>query len=516
MTKVARRSVRALSIGIALAFLSCATADAGTYVINTCNVPGRATSSITPWYWEAGANLTPVDACARGGGFVFYFPGPLSMPRGAASALTLALPANTPISIRRVRLWVVARLAGAGSAFFVGTNSGAPDGQITNSDLFGPPGGDTLTTPHETALLPLGTNVFRVLLYCSQSSPDDCFPSSRSALEILGAEVTLIESTAPAVSLVGGTVLNDDSHELTRSVRYTAADDQSGIAKVEVLVDNAVALKRDLVAECSYADYAACPKTRSEDLTVNTADLASGTHRVKLRVTDAAGNTADSATQVMTVNKRASSGAPAAAGGSLTASFAGTARRTKTVGYRARTKVQGRLQNASGEAVARAPIGLVETVAGQPERVTDAVATTGADGSFVFRLRRGPSRRLRVRYQSPGENRPLTSSALRLKVRAATTLAVVLRGVRVRFKGRLASRNIPKAGVIVLMQGRRRGGAWQSFATRRVRRAGTFSGTYRLRVRRPGVSLQFRAVVMKARGYPYESGISRIVTRTVR
>ena len=67
----------------------------------------------------------------------------------------------------------------------------------------------------------------------------------------------------------------------------------------------------------------------------------------------------------------------------------------------------------------------------------------------------------------------------------------------------------------LLLQGRRKGGAWQSFATRRVGRRGQFSGSYRLRVRRPGVALQFRAVITQTRGYPYSAGTSATVTRIV-
>lgn len=493
-------------------------ASAGTYLMNTCNVPGRPVAPLAPWYWEAAANVSPVDSCAQGGGFVFYLGGVLAIPRGAASALTISLPASSPISIRRVRLWTVGRLAGTGSALFVGTNSGVPDGQVTNSDLFGPPGGETLAAPHVTQLLPLGTNVFRVLLYCSQSSPDDCLPSSRSVLEIIGAEVTLLESVPPSVAVTGGT-LGEGDQSGTRTVRYNALDDQSGVELVELLVDNAVAAKHDFAGACPRSGLAACPASRSDDLAIDTATLTNGSHRIRLRVTDAAGNSAESPVRTAHVNNH---GAPAAnanasvagRGGRLTASFAGTSKRTFTVSYGARPTVKGRLTDASGRAMTKAAIVVAEKVPGDAMSNTP-VDKTDDDGRFAFRLRRhGASRTVRVQHASGGEL--VAASPLRLRVRASARLAIALSGVRVRYRGEVVTARIPRRGLVVQMQGRRRGGAWQAFASRRVGRTGRFTGTYRLRVRRPGVVLQFRAVVSKARGYPYESGTSSIVARKVR
>ena len=451
------------------------------------------------------------------------------MPRGAASALTMAVPSNGPISIRRVRLWVVGRLAGTGSALFVGTNAGAPDGHVTNSDLFGPPGGDTLATPHTTPLLPLGTNVSRVMLYCSQSSPEDCYPYGRSVLEVVGAEVTLLESVSPSVGALGGSLVSGDTQSGTRILKYSAVDDQSGVEAVEVLVDGTVATRRDFGPECPRADYAACVKTRSEDLAIDTRTIGNGSHKLRLRVTDAAGNATDSPAQQIEVSNQpgaagagagpgsgGSAAAPPLRGGHVTASFAATSKRTLTASYSGRPKVTGRLRDTDGRPVAKAPLTVVEQVAGQQVKITP-IGLTGVDGKFAFRLkRRGGSRTVRVQYQSADGGKPLMSAPLRLKVRAAASLTVALSGIRVRYQGRVVSHGIPARGVVVQMQGRRRGGAWQPFASRRVGKSGRFAGSYRLRVRRPGVTLQFRAIITEARGYPYETGTSATVTRRVR
>ena len=59
------------------------------------------------------------------------------------------------------------------------------------------------------------------------------------------------------------------------------------------------------------------------------------------------------------------------------------------------------------------------------------------------------------------------------------------------------------------MEGRSPGSAWTQFKSLRTDSKGRFSGTYRLRVRRPGVVLKIRAVVPSENGYGYVSSRSR-------
>jgi hypothetical protein len=86
----------------------------------------------------------------------------------------------------------------------------------------------------------------------------------------------------------------------------------------------------------------------------------------------------------------------------------------------------------------------------------------------------------------------------------------------VRFSSRVLSGPIAKRGKRVLMEGRSPGSAWTRFKSFRTDRNGRFSGTYRLRVRRPGVVLKIRAVVPSEHGYGYVSSRSRSVSLRVR
>jgi hypothetical protein len=102
-----------------------------------------------------------------------------------------------------------------------------------------------------------------------------------------------------------------------------------------------------------------------------------------------------------------------------------------------------------------------------------------------------------------------------LRVRASASLRVALKGIVVRYRGRVLSKPLPRRGKLVEIQGRAPGAGWKTFATRRADRRGGFAGTYRLRIRRPGVRLQFRVRVPAENGYPFVAHAGRAVTRIV-
>ncbi len=108
------------------------------------------------------------------------------------------------------------------------------------------------------------------------------------------------------------------------------------------------------------------------------------------------------------------------------------------------------------------------------------------------------------------------SPVLRLRVRSGCSLRASLDGVVMRFSGRVRGAPIPRGGKRVRMEGRAPGSAWKSFSNFRTDLRGRFSGTYRLRVHRPGVLLKVRLVAPREDGYPYESSRSGAVRLRVR
>lgn len=481
------------------------TAKAGTYTMRSCNVPGSKKAPVGPWKWEYAYHSVGFDDCSGGGGFGITFPNYLAMTRVSTAALRLERPTAGPrsaIALRQVRLWLSARLAGTGSFLYVVTTTSSPAG-LTQTDVASPPGGNTLGNPLVSPVLPADTTAYRVVLACSGSSGSDCYPTSRRPLEIHGAEVVLEEGIAPMGSVAGGTLLADGSQSGARSVTYVAQDNESGVARVEALLGDSVVGVRDFGPECGYVEFAACPPRSSDDLVVDTRGVPDGVYPLRLRVTDAAGNRAiaQSAASIRIANRSAPK---------LAAQFVTTHRETLTASYGTRVAVRGRLTDAAGLPIRNAHISVQERQVSARSAGPTRQTRTDSDGRWRYKLRRHVSSRdLYFRYGA-------ASKTLRLRVKAAAALRVSLRGTLVRYGGRIVSGPLPRRGLPVFVQGRAKGGGWQTFATRHTNRRGRFSGRYRLRVRRPGVTLQFRVGVRPTRGYPYVPGSSATRSRIVR
>jgi hypothetical protein len=488
---------------------SSESASAGTYVIRTCDVPGDINRPIGPWRPIGNGSIFGSDNCVGGGGFGLNSG---AMPAGAQALVQAETPQTT--NIRQVRLWLVARLAGTGSTMVLATSSGNATSATPAQGIFQSPGGDTLSAPYVSGQLAPGTQVFQVLLLCSFEAAN-CVPAATNILEVRGTELTLEEGSAPTASIDGGELLAPGSQTGIRALTYSAADQQSGVARVSALVGKTVVATADFAAECAYDNLAACPQTRSGSIAVDTRKVPDGLYPVSLLVTDAAGNqqTVQSPTAIQVSNGAA--GAPNAPAGStvpasarVIASFAANRRATLLVGYGRRAVIRGRLVGAGGDPIGGASLDAEQRPASGAGAVRSAPVTTGADGAFSLSLGRGPSRTVLLTYGG-------ATKRLKLRVKASATLGVSLRGVLVRYHGRVLSTPLPNKGKIVEVQGRAPGAGWRTFAQRRTNASGEYSGTYRLKVRRPGVRLKFRVHVTTQTGYPFVSHVGKTVIRTV-
>lgn len=483
----------------AIALSVADSASAGTYVIRNCNVPGEARRAIGPWHWDpnAGGNTFGHDECAAGGGFGINAG---TMPWGFITGVTMET-AGTGVAVRRVKLWLVAKLRSTGSQLFSVVENGNAT-SATPVDLFTTPGGSTLASPYVSPLLPADTTNYLVLVACSGGTGEPCTALDSDVLNIHGVETTLEETAAPTGSIDGGDLLAGGPQSGTRSLLYAAGDLESGVARVSAIVGNTVAGSLDFTGDCAYAALAACPRTRNGSIPVDTRKLPDGIYPVSLRVIDAAGNdrTVQTPTAIQVANGLTSTAAPSSPGGglngaSLTALFAANRGTTLTVGYRRKAVIRGRLQSEDGQTIGGARIDV--EASGAPG---SSAVTTDQDGVFTYTAPRGRTRALTFTYR--GASAPV-SIRLRLRVKASARLRVSLRGIVVAYGGRVLSTPIPRGGKLVEIQGRAPEGVWKTFATRRTNRRGDFSGTYRLRVHRPGVRLQFRVRIPSEAGYPY-------------
>lgn len=332
-------------------------------------------------------------------------------------------------------------------------------------------------------------------------SPTPCVMAHDVPLLIRGMEVTLREDVPPIVLKPIGTLLTGGVQSGIRALAYSTSDTQSGLSKIDVLLGETVVASRDLMARCTHSDFTVCPDSQDETVQIDTRGVSNGKHRLAVRVQDAAGNeqVVYGEGLVNVVNEPGTASGPFPGGGStstpaytLTARFRGVSRTTLTVPYGRRVMIHGRLAAGAEPVSPGTAIEVLERLEGKGNREKPAARiATSAEGSFSARLTTTrASRTIRLAYR-PTPDSQVVSQALKLRVRAAARVRASLRGRTVRFSGRVLSRPVPRSGKRIVMEGRSPGSAWTAFKSLRTDRGGRFSGTYRLRVRRPASRSRF-------------------------
>jgi hypothetical protein len=522
-----RRATVGLVSAITL-LLSAHTAEiahAGTYVMRNCSVPGYPISSLGPWQaYGVQSNAVAVDACIGGGGIGFRFEGGRSMIPGGWAVVTVDRPissAQREIHLDKLALWYAARLGGSGQAISLyGLDRYADYTESPLWPIVGRPGGEDLT--FERRFSRADVDAVSIVVVCGPLGPapppDSCRSTHPIPIQVHGLELTLREDVLPTVSPPEGTLLEGGPQSGTRTVTYDASDLQAGLAKVEVLLGDTVVASHDLRPRCAYADFTVCPPSDNDTLAVDTRAVPNGSYDFALRAVDAAGNErVHSGEGSVDVANPASPEAFSGISYAIIAGFKGSSRSTLTATYGRRVSLRGRLTSGSQAVAAGTQIEVLERLdrRGARERSTRKIMTK-ADGSFSLGIATSrPSRKIRLAYRPVGGG-GVVSKAFTLRIRAASSVRAGLRGRVVRFSGRVLGAPFPKRGKQVQMEGRSPGSAWTVFKSLRTDKKGRFSGTYRLRVRRPGVVLKVRAIVPSEAGYGYLSSRSRAVTLRVR
>lgn len=213
----------------------------------------------------------------------------------------------------------------------------------------------------------------------------------------------------------------------------------------------------------------------------------------------------------------AMNGEGASAQAKLTATFAKGAAKS-SVGYGSSAVAGGRLVGEHGRPIRNAIIDVAEVQALEGARAASGrPVVTDADGAFSYIApSTAGTRAITFAYRHQREGVVVAQATVQLTVQARVQLKVTLQGVVARYSGRVLAGAMPRAGKLVVVQGRPRGGRWQTFAARRASRTGAFKGQYRLKVRRPGKRLQFRVRVLTESGWNFTGVTSRAVTRQVR
>jgi hypothetical protein len=186
-----------------------------------------------------------------------------------------------------------------------------------------------------------------------------------------------------------------------------------------------------------------------------------------------------------------------------------TARRIRVRSGR-RIAIVGHLTDVTGAGIPDARVGAAWRIVGR-DWVARPGVRTGSDGRFVYVLPPGPSRDVRFTYFAFSDSRAVElSNVVRADARAPLTIRADRRHVSgdrlVRLSGRVGAGPIPRAGLLVTLQGFQTGFGWRTFRTVRTDRRGRWSTTYRFRS--SGGRFGFRAVVPRQGRFPFASSRS--------
>lgn len=267
----------------ALAFSLCATALAGTYVINNC--PAAAGSSDAGPLAVFGGSQAAKASCGGGEGD-WIGPRGASMSPGALDGVQVISPSG--ITIRQAKVWwyVPHQSSGADTFALAATNGGLLSESQTPLEQRGTPSVFTL---------PSGSTVLTLADYCSNSDAGQgcSFGGTGSAhLALFGSELTLEENQPPSGSVTGGGLTSSQALSAAQSLSFNASDAQSGVRVSQLRVDGTIVAQSDYGPSCSYTNFVACPQTESGAITWNTAAVPDGHHGIELLAIDAAQNSA--------------------------------------------------------------------------------------------------------------------------------------------------------------------------------------------------------------------------------
>src|SRR4051794_39131621 len=576
------RAAAALASALAAtAALAPAAAHAGTYPMYACDVPGVNLPAPTraAWTdWDTSGQVQHHSDCATAAhGSVFFqinYPTGV-LGQGTGVGVELRAPATGPqsaISIARVTDWSATALAAQhpNEARAEGINlapaiSNAPGG---SADAFD--GTGTSGAGHDSGPLAAGTKTWRLGVQCAAMGAQlgQCtLPSP--FLRVRGIRTMLEEGVQPQAGIDGGSMTFAGALKGARTLSYTATDAESGVEKVEMLLDGAPvateSLARDLslaagqqAGSCTYTGFQACPSEHGGVLSFDTGRVPDGTCELALRATDAAGNQrtiiagapvvidnvadqtappgvapvmtapaapgpggatgaqgpAGAAGTVLTLT-----GANASAGASLRASFSTTQSRTIRSAYGKKVLITGQLAAPSGAPIAGARVAVLQQdkIPGAPLMAVGHVVTDGG-GRFVYVTTAVRSRSLRFGYRTPLEGAHFSPTtdvgpAVIAKLTLATNHRSLRNGQSVVFRGSGAGAP-PQVRKVVELQVKK-GSRWMTFRSTRLRN-GRFSERYRFTRTRGRITYVFRARVREEVGFPFLTSHSPTVKVTVR
>jgi hypothetical protein len=515
---MATGSNRALTAGsvtiAALVLLLCfaSLARAGNYVVAQCS-PGIYEAAPDAGYTSSTSHYIPhADCSASAPGMQvthFLTAGETGTVQGAFGGWVWQAPAGTYITGGSTYSRLATE-AGQHGYLAVSTDTGQGASFENQNDNQG-----------HAAGIPAGNWRFLVArLECTQPNEGNrCVgPAAGAHTFVKHLHIQLTDVAPPSIA-IGGSLLSGAELRGPQSLEVAAADQGAGLQSVQILVNGKPAAGEDFSAACSplpggfTARMAPCPPVFTKTYTLDTAKapFGEGANTISVCAYDysqnGSPNPACQSREVLVDNL--CPGSAIGAGQLLGAGFVGNGKSERTLAFRRRALIRGRLRDASGNPISGATICLQghTDLSGRPYHLIETT-TTNASGGWAFKVRHGPSRWLRVGYRFGAFQ---TSADLRLLMRARATLHLSRHRTavhrRVYFSGSIAG---PRAGRRVVVIRGSVPGAKRRFLVRRARTdaLGHFRVGYAFSPVPSTTRFVFWAVVPEQDGYPYVRGHS--------
>lgn len=359
------------------------------------------------------------------------------------------------------------------------------------------------------------------------TAPNDgnrCVGSGAGALaSIKQVRITLTDVVAPTLSISGsmfsGAVLRGP-----QTIAVAANDQGGGLQRVEVSVNGQGATGDDLSAACNplpgslTSRMVPCPGSLNKTYTIDTAatPFRQGANSISVCAYDyfqtETPNSACESREVVVDNL--CPGSRIGGGNQIVAGF-GNGKQTRTLPFRKKALIRGKVFDAGGSPVVGADVCISgnTNLLGRPPHLI-GTTTTNDNGGWSFKLRKGPSRVIRVSYRFGAFQ---TTSDLQLNMRARSTFHLSTHrtcvGNRIYFSGGIAGPRLARKVVVI------RGtipGSKRVFLIRRAKTdpLGHFRVGYAFAPITRLTRFAFWALVPEQDNYPYVRG--RSVVRFIR
>jgi hypothetical protein len=494
-------------------FLLPSTAQAGSYIVAQCS-PGVYTGTDDAGFTASTTHYTPrVDCSPSAPGLQIAHTlnnGETGTVQGGFGEWVWTAPAGTYITGGST----FSRLAtedGQHGYLAVSPDSGAGLSYENQNDDQG----------HEAGI-PAGNWRYLVArLECTQPNEGNrCVGAAGGAhTYVKQVRIQLTDVVSPTIS-IGGTMFSGAELHGPQTISVSAADQGGGLHLIQVTVNGEAAAGDDLSGACNplpgnlTSRLSPCPSSFGNTYTLDTAKapFREGVNSISICAFDyAQTGTANSAceSKEVLVNNLCP-GSAVAGGNTITAGFAGGNNMgERTLAFRRRALIRGRLRDSAGNPVANAQVCLQghTDLPGLPYHLI-GTATTNENGGWTFKLRRGPSRAFRVAYRFGAFQ---TSTDLLLHMRARVTLHLSRHRTRVHnriyFSGEIAGPNCAQR--VVVMRGTVPG-AKRRFLVRRAKTDALchYRAAYAFSPVPTTTRFVFNAVVPEQNGYPYVRGHS--------